>query len=94
MTADPPSSTDASHETATWESPGSPVTPISASGTEYGVTGADASDHGPAPAALVADTRNTYPVPLVNPVTSSVIAVTPVAAVVHDPPVSDEYSTV
>ena len=60
----------------------------------YGVTDADTSDHGPVPASLVADTRNTYPEPFTNPVTVTDCAATPDANVDHDPPASAEYSTV
>ena len=94
MIADPPSP-PAVHDTAAWESPALPTTDTGASGTVYGVTDVDTADAAPVPAALVADTLNTYPVPLVNPVTvwaTSADAVS-ATAVVHDFPSSDEYST-
>ena len=60
-----------------------------------GADGSDGSDTPPVPAALVADTLNTYPVPFDSPVTSTfnVDAATPVANVDHVSP-SAEYSTV
>ena len=70
MIADPPSTPGAVHDNATRESPGVPATAVGAPGVVRGLTVADADVvAAPVPAALVADTLNTYPVPLVNPVT-------------------------
>ena len=84
------------HDTSTCESPGLASTDTGASGVLYGVTGgSDLSDTPPVPASLVADTLNTYPVPLVSPVTVADADVeVPSAYVDHDAPPSVEYSIV
>ena len=76
-------------------SPGVPVTEVGASGVVYGVTAGDAVDQEPAPTWFVADTLNTYDVPLVSPVTVVLVTVeTPSANVVHVEPLSDDRCTV
>jgi hypothetical protein len=45
-----------------------------------GVTDADCVDADPGPFVLIAETRNTYEVPLVRPVTVYVVPVDPVSA--------------
>ena len=52
-TADPPSDTGATHDTATLRSPATPTTPDGAPGTPRGTT-ATASEAAPAPAAFTA----------------------------------------
>jgi hypothetical protein len=82
------------HDNATCVLPATPATPVAAAGVVYGVTDAESADTGPVPAALVAETRNTYAVPLVSPVTvADAVAVVPSSNVVHVTPASDEYST-
>jgi hypothetical protein len=61
-------------ETVAEAFPAFAVTPVGESGTVAGVTAVDADDAVLVPAAFVALTRNVYAVPLVNPVTASVVA--------------------
>ena len=71
----PPLSAGAAHDSATWPLPGTPVTPVGAPGTDAGTaTGADASDHGPAPPAFTARTWKIHDWPVARPVTSEVNA--------------------
>mgnify|MGYP001369613481 CR=1 FL=1 len=67
--ADPPSSSGAVHDTTAPEFSGLATTDVDAPGVVYGVTDAEFADSTPVPAALIAETRNTYAVPLVSPVT-------------------------
>jgi hypothetical protein len=93
VTTDPPVP-PAVHDNATCVLPPTPLTAVGAPGVVYGVTDAESADAGPVPAALTAETRNTYAVPLVSPVTvADAVADVPSSNVVHVTPASDEYST-
>jgi hypothetical protein len=82
----PPFAAGASHETITFVSPETPVTPVGAPGTTSGVTGFDATT-GESPAAFVAFTEKVYDVPLVRPEHAAVRPVT-----THDPPAGDDVT--
>ena len=74
MTGLPPSLAGALHVNVTWVMPATPVTPLGASAVVAGVAGADGVEAGPVPTALMALTVNVYAVPLVSPLTVSVVA--------------------
>ena len=76
MIGEPPLLIGAVHDTTAQAFPGVAVTAVGESGAlnEDGVTAAQATDAGEAPATFVAVTVNVYGVPLVNPVTVPVIA--------------------
>jgi hypothetical protein len=65
----PPSSDGGSQATSAEALPGVAATPVGAVGVVAGVTGAEATDAGPVPAAFVAVTVNVYGLPLARPVT-------------------------
>ena len=75
MIGAPPSSAGAVHDSVTALSSDCPVTPDGAVGTVAGVMGAEVTDAGLSPAPLMAITVKVYSVPLVSPVTVSVVAV-------------------
>ena len=94
MIADPPFDAGATHDTDT-----SPAVADGLTASEVGIPGAVAGvaeavpDAEPVPAALVADTRKLYDVPLVRPVTVAEVDVeVPSENVVHEPPLG-RYST-
>ena len=69
------------------------ASPVGAPGTVRGVADV-VVDAAPVPAALTAETRNVYAVPLVRPVTVADVTVDVASLnVVHDVPPLDEYST-
>ena len=69
----PPSDTGVFHRTVSNMLPGVSETMVGAPGRVAGVAGADASDAGPVPTALVAVTVKVYAVPLVSPVMLQVV---------------------
>jgi hypothetical protein len=64
----------ADHDSATLFAPGVRVVRVGAPGTVAGVTLEDEADHELVPIEFVAATLKMYAVPLVNPVTVSVVA--------------------
>ena len=81
MIADPPLDAGAVHDTVACPLPGTADTPVGVPGGPAAVTGAEAVDCGPTPAAFVALTVNVYAVPPTNPVTASDLADAAAAAV-------------
>ena len=72
MIGDPPFDDGAVKDAVAEALPATAVTPVGAPGTvacATGVTGLDAPEAGPVPAAFVALTVNVYAVPFVRPVT-------------------------
>ena len=90
----PPVAAGADHAIDTVREPIVVVTAVGAEGVVRGVAEVEA-DGSPAPAALIAETRNAYADPFVNPVTTAFVPELPVfaIAVVHEIPPSDERST-
>ena len=67
LIGDPPVLTGAVQSRSMKRSPGVPVRSVGVPGVVLGVTGSVADDGRPGPAALIAEMRNRYSVPLVNP---------------------------
>src|SRR6478735_3854699 len=83
----PPSVAGMVQLSATWPSPRVPVTPAGGPGTVLGVTGSDAAESGPVPAALIAATRKVYAVPFCSrPIVREVSVVLVTIAVWGVPP--------
>ena len=69
------------HVTVTDWLPAVPATEVGAVGTPNGLTALELDVYEPVPLELIAATRNTYDVPLVNPVTVYDVDAEPVFAV-------------
>ena len=81
------------HDNATCAFPDTPATDCAADGAVLGMTALDESDGSPLPAIFRAPILNTYPVPLVRPVTvTEVVVETESANVIHVVPLVVEYS--
>ena len=93
-TVAPPLFNGAAHVSVTVVSPTEATTDVGAVGTVRGVAPADA-EAVPAPAELMALTRNAYAVPFVRPVTTTLVPLFPVfaIAVTHVVPPSADCST-
>ena len=78
--------------TVTCPSPRVPATPVGAPGTVAGVTAAEGDEADPGPTAFDAVTRNVYPVPFANPVTTRQVSAAgehaAVVAAEYDPPLA------
>ncbi|MGB7962838.1 MAG: hypothetical protein WCF12_07765 [Propionicimonas sp.] len=70
LTGDPPSPPLGSQLTSTEALPAATTTPVGVSGTVTGVTESEGADDSEVPRALLAETRKTYAVPLVSPITT------------------------
>ena len=90
----PPSTVGSDHEIVAVVSPPVPDTAVGALAVVIGVAPAE-PDASPAPAALMALTRNAYAVPFVRPFTTTFVPELPVLAIetVHVAPASLERST-
>jgi hypothetical protein len=82
------------HVTEICRSPAVKIGCPGAVGTAQGIDAADVDEFALLPAAFFANTRKTYDVPFVNPVTVTEVAVELVfaAQAVHVDPLFDEYS--
>jgi hypothetical protein len=82
------------HVTEICRSPAVKIGCPGAVGTAQGIDAADVDEFALLPAAFFANTRKTYAVPFVRPVTVADVAVevVPLAHAVHVEPLFDEYS--
>jgi hypothetical protein len=82
------------HVTEICRSPAVKIGCPGAVGTTQGIDAADVDEFALLPAAFFANTRKTYAVPFVRPVTVADVAVevVPLAHAVHVEPLFDEYS--
>ena len=83
------------HDNVTVAFPATAVEPVSAEAVVLGFACAEPIVVSLTPAALIADTRNTYTEPLVSPSTTRDVSTEAVsaAATIHVSPRSGEYST-